>query len=229
MSFLYVIIGLFALYLTNRRMTLELSRLIHRLGGNQNVVIWIWSIIFLPGTIIHEISHFLAAAVTNARTGKVEILPEFIEDILDEEEGERNVRLGSVQVQRLNPLQGFLVGMAPFISGSILLVWLASLMRVGYLSGSFYSLALQTYLFFVISNSFFPSWTDIKQTLPLITLAIIVVLITWFFGFQFTVNSLSPIWEILDAMTKAILISNLLNLVIVGALSLLNIKRHRRY
>lgn len=228
MSVLYVLLGITALYLAHRKMTLELSRLIHRLGGNQNMIIWVWSVIFLPGTIIHEISHFLAAAATGARTGKIEIFPEFIEDILDEEAEEKSgVALGYVQVARMNPLQGFIVGIAPFISGMALLIWLASLMRVNYLSENLWPLLFQTYLFFIIGNSFFPSWADLKQTLPLVIFILILTGLGWFFGFQLLIGPSSPVWGVLDSMSGALLISVAINLCLVGALVLIN-KRLRR-
>lgn len=228
MSVLYVLLGLTALYLSHRKITTGLSRLIHRLGGNQNMIIWVWSVIFLPGTIIHEISHFLAAAATGARTGKIEIFPEFIEDILDEDEDEKKgVALGYVQVASMNPIQGFIVGTAPFISGMALLIWLASLMRASYLTENLWPLVLQTYLFFIIANSFFPSWSDMKQTLPLIFLGLIAGLLAWFFGFQLLIGSTSPVWGILEAMTGALLISIVINFCLVGALYLIN-RRYRR-
>lgn len=226
MSFLYVLLGLLGLFLTRRRMTLSLSRLIHRLGVNQNLLIWFWSIVFLPGTIIHEISHFLVAAATGTRTGKIEIFPEFIEDFLEKKE-RQGVALGSVQVARMNPVQGFLVGLAPFLFGTVLLIWLASLMRVNYSTQNISVLSLQTYLFFVIANSLFPSWTDIKQTLPLFAISAIAVIPAWFFGFQFSIRDSSPVWPILDSMAGALLISLLFNLVIIGLLFLINGLRRR--
>lgn len=221
MSFFYVLLGLLGLFLTHRRMTLSLSRLIHRLGGNKNLLIWFWSLVFLPGTIIHEVSHFLVAAATGTRTGKIEIFPEFIDDFLEKKE-RQGVALGSVQVARMNPVQGFLVGLAPFLSGMVLLIWLASLMRVNYSIQNISVLSLQIYLFFVIANSFFPSWTDIKQTLPLFALSAVAVLLAWFFGFQLVIGTASPVWPILDSMAGALLLSLLLNLVIIGFLFLIN-------
>jgi hypothetical protein len=227
MSALYVTLGLLVLYLSHWKMTVELSRLIHRLGGNQNLLIWVWSVIFLPGTIIHEISHFLAAAATGTRTGNIEIFPEFIEEILDEEEDKKGVTLGYVQVARMNPVQGFFVGMAPFISGMALMIWLASLIYANYLTQNIWPLILQVYLFFVIGNSFFPSWSDIKQTIPLIIISLIFVFLAWFFGFQLLVEPTSPVWKILDSMLGALVISIVINLCLVGALVLINRRRRR--
>jgi len=214
MSALLVIISLTILYLSKKYLTTLLSRFIHRLGGGSRAAIIVWSIIFLPGTIIHEVSHFLAAALTGARTGKIEIFPEYLEDEV-EEETHRTVALGYVQTQRLNPIQGFLVGIAPFISGLALLVLLASLMQTNLVSKNYTLLAVQGYLFFTIANSFFPSWSDIKQTLTLIILALIVAIVAWFFGFQILIDESSKIWGILDSLWMALSVSIILNLVIL--------------
>lgn len=214
MSFLYVILSFLALLLTKKKMTLELNHLIHRLGGSQHSSIIIWSIIYLPGTIVHEVSHFLVAALTGARTGKIEIFPEYLED-------ESHVALGSVQTQKLNPIQGFLVGIAPFISGMALLIWLASLLQVSFTDRNIWLMILEGYFFFTIANSFIPSWSDIKQTLPFVIVSLLIALLAWFFGFQIFLNSNSYIWTILGSLWKAIGLSSLLNLAIIGIIYIL--------
>ncbi len=220
MSIWLVLGSLVLLYLSQWQMTVSFSRLIHRLGGNQRTLIILWSIIFLPGTVIHEISHFLLAAATGARTGKIEIFPEFLEKELADENG--GVRLGSVQVSRLNPIQGFLVGMAPFFSGLALLVWLASLIQTDFQTEKIWSLVAETYFFFVIANSFFPSWSDVKQTLPLIFISAIIGLLICFLGLQIQINSNSPLWSLLDTLGNALLISITVNFFILLILLLVN-------
>ncbi len=220
MPLLYVILSLVVLLLTKRIMTTDLARLVHRLGGNQHTAIITWSIIFLPGTIIHEISHFLLAALTGARTGKIEIFPEYLED---ESDGRSTrIALGSVQTQKLNPVQGFLVGIAPFLSGIALLIWLASLLQTGFDTKNIWLVILEGYFFFTIANSFFPSWPDIKQTLPFIIISIVVALLAWYFGFQIFLSQSSYVWTLLDFLWKAISLSVLINLVIIGILFILH-------
>jgi hypothetical protein len=196
-------------------MTGDLSRLVHRLGGSQHSAIIVWSIIFLPGTLIHEISHFLVAALTGARTGKIEIFPEYLED---SNEKSTHVALGSVQTQKLNPIRGFLVGIAPFITGMALLIWLAALLQTSYSEGNSWLFILEGYLFFTIANSFFPSWTDIKQALPFVIISLVVALFAWYFGFQVSLSADSYIWTVLDSLWKAVGISILLNIAIIGIL-----------
>lgn len=228
MPLLYVFLSLVALVLTKRLMTTNLVRLIHRFGGSQHSAIVIWSIIFLPGTIVHEISHFLVAALTGARTGKIEIFPEYLEKEVDESKT-AHVALGSVQMQKLNPLQGFLVGIAPFITGIALLIWIASLLQTSFAAKEIWTLILEGYLFFTITNSFFPSLTDIKQAIPFVIISLLVALGAWYFGFQVFLSSNSYIWIILNSLWKAIVISVLINLVIFIVLYILNkITTHKR-
>jgi len=221
MSPLFVILSLALLLFTKKKMTNDLSRLVHRFGGNQHTAIVIWSIIFLPGTIIHEISHFLFAALTGARTGKIDIFPEYLE-LESSDEGTTHVALGSVQTQKLNPLRGFLVGIAPFISGIVLLIWLAALLQTAYSEGNIWIVILEGYLFFIISNSFFPSWSDIKQAIPLTIILIFVALLVWYFGFQVSLSSNSYVWTILDSLWKAIALSSAINLAIIGFIFLIH-------
>ena len=226
MPLLFVILSLFCLLLTKKRMTSDLSHLVHRLGGSQHSVIIVWSTIFLPGTLIHEISHFLVAALTGARTGKIEIFPEYLEDKLDEKS--THVALGSVQTQKLNPIQGFLVGIAPFISGMALLIWFASLFQTSFTAKDIWLLLLEGYLFFTVANSFFPSWSDIKQALPFVIISLVVPVLAWYFGFQIFLNSNSYIWTILNSLWQAIGISVLINLSLIGVLFILNLNIKRK-
>lgn len=213
MPLIYVLLCLLILLFTKKIMTTNLSRLVHRLGGSQHSAIIIWSTIFLPGTLIHEISHFLVAALTGARTGKIEIFPEYLEQDLDNHH--TRVALGSVQTQKLNLFQGFLVGIAPFLSGIALLIWLAALLQASFIAKDIWIFLLEGYLFFTIVNSFFPSWPDIKQTIPFIIISFIVAILAWYFGFQIFLSSNSYIWDILNSLWKALAISIILNTFIV--------------
>lgn len=221
MPVIWTLLSLFLLYISKYFLVRQLSRLIHRLGGSQHGAIITWSIIFLPGTIIHEISHFLVAAFTGARTGKIEIFPEYLEE-KSEHEGKNKVALGYVQTQTLNPIQGFLVGIAPFVSGLLLLIFLVSQMQISLSQNDYQILILEGYFFFTIANSFFPSWPDIKQTLPLIVISIIALLIAFYFGFQIMISPTSQIWLILNSFYVALLISTGFNLVLISILYLIN-------
>ncbi|HCQ31412.1 TPA: hypothetical protein DIU27_03470 [Candidatus Collierbacteria bacterium] len=215
-------LSLLLLFFSKRWLTVEISHLVHRFGGGHQSLIVIWSVIFLPGTVIHEMSHFFFAIITGARTGKIEIFPEYLEDDWEDEEKGRSVALGYVQTQKLNPIQGLFVGTAPFIVGMFLLVWLASLLQTSYASGQIIFLCLQGYLFFTVANSFFPSWSDIRQTLPMVIIFLITGFLTWMLGVQVFVNPSSQIISMTDTVSTTLLISTAINLFIATTLTLAN-------
>jgi hypothetical protein len=228
-SVVLVPLCLFFLFLSKRWLTLEIGRLIHRFGGGRHTLIVIWSLIFLPGTVIHELSHFFLAIITGARTGKIEIIPEYLEDEWENESKGGSVALGYVQTQRLNPLQGFFVGTAPFIVGTVLLVWLASSLRTEFYSGQTISLILQGYLFFTIANSFFPSWSDIKQTLPLVIVALLAAILAWILGLQILIGPNSGIISLSGTIATTLSISVAVNLLLCSLLFFVNhIPKRRR-
>ncbi|OIN90326.1 hypothetical protein AUJ42_03225 [Candidatus Collierbacteria bacterium CG1_02_44_10] len=222
MSVILVPISLLLLFFSKRWLTGEISRLVRRFGGGHRAIIIIWSIIFLPGTIIHELSHFFLAIITGARTGKIEIIPEYLEDEWEDKGKGGSVALGYVQTQRLNPIQGFFVGTAPFVVGTILLVSLASLLSTGYDSGPTIYLFLQGYLFFTIANSLFPSWSDIRQTLPLVIIALVCLLIAWTLGLQLFTRPTAQILSLADTVSTVLLFSSGINLLLVCSLFLSN-------
>lgn len=213
MVVIYLLFSLFLLYISKRWLTARLAYVIHRFGGSRHTLIIIWSLIFLPGTIIHELSHFFFAILTGARTGKIEIFPEYLEEEW-EEENSGSVALGYVQTQKLNPIQGFFVGIAPFLVGIILLTWLGSEIQKSYFSGNLLFLFFESYLFFTIGNSFFPSWSDIKQTLSLIIILSVFVLVFWIIGFQVVPQLNQNYQDMLISISLTILISSSLNLLV---------------
>lgn len=214
-SFLKILIGLLVLYFSNHKLSLEFSRLIHRFGGDRNSLIVLWSIIFLPGTVIHEMSHFIFAMLTGARTGKIEIFPRFLEEEWESEGKSSGVTMGYVQTQKLNLIQGFLVGTAPFVVGIILLIWLSISIRSSYESSNIYTLILQGYLFFTVSNSFFPSWADIKQVIPLTVVVLVFIIFGWLVGFNFAYTPNSQIISISEIISSVFFLSTLLNALFV--------------
>ena len=101
-----------------KKMAAYFVGMIVRFGGSRSQAVWLYALTALPGVLSHEISHFLYAAFLGLRTGSIELLPQ-----MDERGG---VELGSVQVEKKDPLRLSLVGLAPLISGMILIAWLSS-------------------------------------------------------------------------------------------------------
>ena len=215
--------GLGLVYLTRRKITAELSRLVWRLGGGDRAFLIVWSVIFLPGTVIHEVSHFLAAALTGARTGRVEILPELPRKTLGGENNQetKTHRLGFVETQQLGPVRGFLVGTAPLLVGLGVLVWSSSTLKISEFRVQS-SEILKLYLFFTVANSVFLSWADVKQALPLVVIAAILGSGLYFLGIRPEIAPDSRIIMILESLWKALAASAGINLAAIAVIVILN-------
>ena len=205
-------------------LSLMRSRLVYELAGTSLLMfgatrpgIIFYSIIFLPGTIIHELSHWIVAEVLQVRTGTISIFPDL------ESEGEGvSQRLGSVATERTDPFRGFLIGLAPFISGLAILAVLGRLLQIGW-GGEYlwWQLGLIIYGIMVTGNTMMISDSD-RRTWPFIIILFLLIIIflstyypTLFLGKTSLINGvLVPVNQVLG-MTAG------LNLVmIVGSYGL---------
>ncbi len=99
---IYLILLLFeiaSLYFLMRRL---LPKLFRRLG------VWLFAILFLPGTFLHEMSHFLTALFLLVPVGTIELMPQRQGD---------SVKMGSVPIGKTDPIRRTLIGIAPIIFG----------------------------------------------------------------------------------------------------------------
>lgn len=85
------------------------------LTGSKRVGLILYSLIFLPGVIIHEISHFFMAGFLGVPTGDITIFPSGKTETGSE-------RLGSVQVGKSDIFRGSLIGIAPLLFGSVIII-----------------------------------------------------------------------------------------------------------
>ena len=69
----------------------------------------LFSLLFFPGVLLHELSHFVMARLLGVRTGKLSLLPKVLAN--------GNLRLGFVETAQTDPLRDTLIGAAPLISG----------------------------------------------------------------------------------------------------------------
>lgn len=181
-------VGLFLLLIIvlavlRQKLIYELSGTSLLLFGSTKPGIRAYSIIFLPGTIIHELSHWIVAEILQVRTGQITILPDW-----DDGDGSSR-RLGSVATERSDPFRGFLIGVAPFISGMLILLMLGQLLQSGWETFGWGYLALIIYGIVVIGNSMMISKED-RRTWPiiLILLALILILIYQYYPTAFFIQ-----------------------------------------
>ena len=102
-----------------------LQRLLHHeiqavfliLTRDPGLTMGLFSIIFLPGVFLHELSHFLMAKILFIPTGKFSIFPKSLP-------GGR-LQLGYVETARSDPVRDSLVGAAPLIVGTLFVAYVA--------------------------------------------------------------------------------------------------------
>ncbi len=191
-----------------QRLVYELSGTSLLLFGNTTPGIVLYSLLVLPGTIIHELSHWIVAEVLGVRTGQISIFP-------DLDTGASTRRLGSVATAKSDPFRAFLIGIAPFISGLAILAVLGTLLSDGWGVFAWWINALIIYGIMVIGNGMMISESD-RRTWPFI---IVFLLIVWVFLAKQTIFDLTPFLYSLSLTLKSLisvlLVTAGLNLVMI--------------
>ncbi len=169
---------------------LALERWIHRhlqgtmllLTGDREIAVVLYALPLMPGVLLHEVSHAVAARLLGVRSGRVSIRPKL--------SGE-HIRLGSVAVAETDIIRASLIGLAPLLSGCavILLIGYTAFgigaIQQGLAAGHWADVAwglrslatnllevpdvwLWAYLIFAVSNTMLPSQSDRSSWMPIL-------------------------------------------------------------
>jgi len=187
---IFVLIGLAVL---QRRVHYEFQAIILLLTKRVDLTILLFSIVFLPGVFLHEISHFLMAKLLRVPTGKFSILPKPLPG--------GKLQLGYVETSGTDIGRDALIGFAPLLLGTITIAYisffqleiLSTLITNGKVSLEFGRIIifqmynqpdfwLWLYLILVISSTMFPSSTDRRSWLPMIVQFIGIIILAISFG-----------------------------------------------
>ena len=178
---------------------LMLERWIHRhlqgvmllLTGDTEIAVVLYALPLLPGIFVHEMSHALAAAMLNVRVGRITIRPR---------QSGKHVQLGFVPIERTDKVRASLIGLAPLLAGS------AIILLIGYLAFGL-SLSIDPpgegwrqiaeglttifaapdawlwgYAIFTVSNTMLPSRSDRQAWTPVILFMLLAALLVWVAG-----------------------------------------------
>ena len=163
-----------------------LQRLLHReiqavfliLSRSPEFTIALFSLLFLPGVLLHELSHYLVAVVLGVPTPRFSLIPQVLPT--------GKLQLGYVETARTDFVRDSLIGVAPLVAGGLVVAYLAltrlsllplwDALRAGQL-GAFWTAAsllphesdfpLWFYLLFTVSSTMLPSQSDRHAWLPL--------------------------------------------------------------
>lgn len=219
------------LYLLQRRISRSLQMigvLLFDSGNAGMVVLWF---ALLPGIILHEASHWLMAQLLGIPTGRLRLSPAM---------QARQIVLGSVEVKRADPLRDSLIGLAPFLAGTL------ALLAIGYgvfdaaglglawenndWTGLWATLSaarlandawLWIYLVFAVSNAMMPSPSDRESWRLLLFYVALIALIMLLFGWFPAIPAtwIAFINAALRTLTYALALALLIDVVVAALLT----------
>jgi hypothetical protein len=102
--------------LVQRRLHFELQAIFLLILRSEGAAIGVFSLLFLPGVLLHETSHFLMAKLLGVRTARFSLLPEVLSD--------GKLQLGFVETEQIEFVRDALIGLAPLLTGGALVAYL---------------------------------------------------------------------------------------------------------
>lgn len=176
-SILTFIIIIFSIFFTTQISLKKLYLFLVKIFRSEKTAKIIFTIIFFPGTIIHELSHFLMAIILFQKIHSFEILPRF----------EKNqLLLGSVKYYKTDFLRGIIIGISPFFGGLLVLFCLN---YFDIFPSSFIGLnIIFGYLIFVITSTMFSSKQDLVDLIYIIPFITMIIFIFYIFNLRLEIN-----------------------------------------
>ncbi len=175
---------LLVLYFLAKKIQQIIFSLFLRVTRRKNWAVYLTAILFAPGTFFHEMSHFLSALFLLVPVGHLRLLPEVRED---------EIKLGSVGIGKTDPIRRFLIGVAPFIIGTLTILVVIHLALDNKLIENVWTVALLGYVVFEIGNTMFASKKDLEGALGLLIFIILVYLLTLLLGINVDFSFLGDI------------------------------------
>jgi hypothetical protein len=177
-GFFWAVAALVAFLFLQRGLHREIQAIFLIATRSPGVTLAIFSLIFLPGVFLHELSHFVTAKVLGVRTGKFSLIPTVLPD--------GRLQLGYVEAAFSDIFRDSLVGLAPLLTGLLFTVFVSverlhlvilwDTLRNG--QWNLFWMGLRTlpqipdfwiwfYLAFAVSSTMMPSESDRHAWLPL--------------------------------------------------------------
>jgi hypothetical protein len=174
------------------------------IAGQADMALMLYALPLLPGVALHELSHATVAALLGVKTANLTLIPQ--------RQPDGHVRLGSVQVERVDVVRSSLIGLAPLLAGSIAIVLivrfafdvntLGEAVQRGDIAGLLSSLGgllrapdawLWLYLLFSIANAMMPSPSDRETWPPVILFSLLLLSLAVAFGLNSAIEGVGAI------------------------------------
>jgi hypothetical protein len=189
----YLFLLLIPLLYLPRSLQREIQGIFLLITHRPDISMVLFSLLFLPGVLLHEASHYLMARLLGVRTGKFSLVPKKIKD--------GRLQLGYVETQTTDFIRDSLIGAAPLFSGCIFIALVGayplemnqlwSILSPGIgriINADFKSMVDQPdfwlwfYLILTVSSTMMPSASDRKAWMPVLLLIVVVAVLFLLFG-----------------------------------------------
>jgi hypothetical protein len=184
-GFLLCLLFLAPLLLLQQGLHREIQSIFLLITRRVDISYVLFSLLFLPGVFLHEISHFVMARLVGVRTGKFSMLPKPLDD--------GRLQLGYVETASTDLFRDALIGAAPLITGGAFVIYAG----IYHLSVEAFWESLQSgaaseliavlssiisgadfwvwfYLTFTVSSTMLPSSSDRRAWRPLAFIGILI-------------------------------------------------------
>jgi hypothetical protein len=116
-GFIWFVFMLVPLILLQRLLHREIQAVFLIVTRSAQITMGAFSLIFLPGVFLHELSHFLMAKILRVPTGRFSILPQPLPD--------GRLQLGYVETAKADIVRDSLIGAAPLILGTLFVAYVS--------------------------------------------------------------------------------------------------------
>lgn len=179
----WVLVALVVLIILERWIHKHLQGLWLLLLRDADMALVMYSLMMLPGVLLHEGSHWVTAMLLGVRAGRFSVVPQRLPN--------GTLRLGYVETAKADPLREALIGAAPLLVGVAAIVFMgytrlgvgpvgAALAQAD-LAAAWHAILAMTeqpdawlwvYLLFTVANSMLPSASDRRAWGPVVVVAV---------------------------------------------------------
>ena len=202
------LLQIIVIYIISKLTIKELFLFLRKFFQTDFPVFLLVSFIFLPGTIIHETSHFITALLLILPVKSMTIFPKW---------DNNEIKLGEVLFVKKDFLRAILVGIAPVFFG-IGILFLLFFYQI-YPSNNLGLNILYSYLIFSISANMFSSKQDLKDLILIIPVVLLVMVLFYVFDIKINTDFINVIMNKVNLYIFFVLI---INVFLFSFLKLLN-------
>jgi hypothetical protein len=235
-----LVVCLVPFLLVQRWLHREIQSVFLLLTRRPTVSLGLFSLLFFPGVLLHETSHFVMARLLGVRTAGFSLLPQVLPN--------GQLRLGYVETVQADLVRDAFIGTAPLITGGVIiavlgtyqlgLIPLADFIKQGNWNVVWQALAalpdqpdfwLWFYLAFAVSSMMMPSASDRRAWLPVLVVIVVLFGLAALAGAgPWLLSNLAPLFnQALYAVALVFGVSLLLHTVLVIPIGLFRVLLNR--